>query len=187
MSTPKEKQGFVVNLFGEPCAGKSTVSAMLFAIMKLRGHNVELIQEYAKDLVYEHRLHTLQDQLYLLGKQNHRLVRTVSQVELVINDSPIVLSSLYSPPDYYKGFDSFVMEVFNSYNNVNFFMTRPKSRPYQPSGRTQTASQALEVRDKLLTYMHNHNISYTPLNSDINTAATIYTILCDTNIIAPRE
>ncbi len=187
MNEPKEKQGIVVNLFGEPCAGKSTVSAMLFAIMKLKGHNVELIQEYAKDLVYEQRVHTLKDQLYLLGKQNHRLVRTVSQVELVINDSPIVLSSLYSPPDYYKGFDSFVMEVFNSYDNVNFFMSRPASRPYQPSGRTQSATEALAVRDRLLTYMLDHEISYTPLNSNENTAQSIYNILCAKRIIAPRE
>lgn len=160
---------------------------MLFSIMKLAGHNVELIQEYAKDLVYEQRFATLKDQLYMLGKQNHRLHRTVSQVELVINDSPLVLSSLYSPPNYYKLFDEFVMEVFDSYDNVNFFMSRPASRPYQPSGRTQTMEQALEVRDRLVYYMDSHRIAYIPLDSDHTTAQTIYEILCARNIIAPKE
>ncbi len=181
------KSAVVVNLFGEPCAGKSTVSAMLFSIMKLAGHNVELVQEYAKDLVYEQRFSTLLDQLYMLGKQNHRLHRTVSQVDVVINDSPLVLASLYSPPNYYKLFDEFTMEVFNGYNNINFFMSRPASRPYQPSGRTQTAEQALEVRDNLIRYMQQHQIEYTSFDSDKTTADKIYkALLRDNHINVPQ-
>ena len=43
----------VVNLFCAPCAGKSIGAAYIFAMLKMYGYNVELIQEFAKDKVYE--------------------------------------------------------------------------------------------------------------------------------------
>lgn len=168
------KQAIVVNLFGEPCAGKSTVSAMLFSLLKLKHYNVELVQEYAKDLVYEQRTETLKDQLYLLGKQNHRLQRTVSQVDVVINDSPLVLSSLYSVPDYFPSFNQFVLEVFNSYNNINFFALRPETRPYQQSGRYQDEQGALDVRQRLIHYMEDNHIEYIKIESNESAAERIY-------------
>ena len=38
----------IINLIGEPSAGKSTIAAELFAKMKKAGYNVELVTEYAK-------------------------------------------------------------------------------------------------------------------------------------------
>lgn len=43
----------VINLFGGAGIGKSTFAASLFAHMKQLHLNVELVQEYAKHLVYQ--------------------------------------------------------------------------------------------------------------------------------------
>ena len=43
----------VVNLFAGPGRGKSVMSAEVFALLKKRGINCELIQEYAKSRVWE--------------------------------------------------------------------------------------------------------------------------------------
>jgi len=43
----------VVNLLGSPGVGKSTGAAYIFAMLKFRDLNVELITEFAKDKVYE--------------------------------------------------------------------------------------------------------------------------------------
>ena len=45
----------VINLFGGPGCGKSTTAADLFARMKLRGLSVELVTEYAKDVVWDEK------------------------------------------------------------------------------------------------------------------------------------
>lgn len=45
----------VINLFGGPGIGKSTLAAGLFEHMKIAGFNVELVNEYAKDMVWEQR------------------------------------------------------------------------------------------------------------------------------------
>ena len=65
----------VINLWGEPGAGKSTVAAGLFNLMKLMGEKVELVTEYAKDLTYEKNHVSLQNQLLILATQDNRLRR----------------------------------------------------------------------------------------------------------------
>jgi adenylylsulfate kinase-like enzyme len=41
----------VINLFGGPGTGKSTLAAALFTDLKMKGINAELVTEFAKDLV----------------------------------------------------------------------------------------------------------------------------------------
>lgn len=40
---------YVINLFGQPGAGKSTGAAYIFSQLKLRGINAELVTKFAKD------------------------------------------------------------------------------------------------------------------------------------------
>ena len=64
---------YVINLFGGPSTGKSTLAALLFGTLKSKYDlNCEYVNEYAKDLVYEKRNQILlKDQLYIFAKQNH--------------------------------------------------------------------------------------------------------------------
>ena len=63
----------VVNLFAGPGSGKSTTCAGVFSKLKLAGVNCEMALEYAKDKVWENSLDVLDDQIYVFGKQLHRL------------------------------------------------------------------------------------------------------------------
>ena len=65
----------VVNLFGGPGCGKSTVAALLFGKLKQHGVNCEMALEYAKDKVWEESFKTLEDQIYIFGKQLHKIWR----------------------------------------------------------------------------------------------------------------
>lgn len=49
----EEEKTIVVNLIGSPGTGKSTIASELFAKMKWEGFDVELVSEYAKELVWE--------------------------------------------------------------------------------------------------------------------------------------
>ena len=86
----------VINLAGQPSAGKSTTAAGLFYLMKHAGLNVELIDEYAKQMTWEKRFGTIADQLYILAKQNSKLERLRGQVDYVISDSPLFLGRIYN-------------------------------------------------------------------------------------------
>lgn len=138
----------VLNLFAGPGAGKSTTAARLFTYLKDRGINVELVTEYAKDLTWENREDILQDQLYVLAKQNRRLSRLKGKVDWVVTDSPILLGHHYATPDYFVGtFKPFLLDLWNSYENYNVILNRVK--PYKKVGRTQSEEEAVAIDAKI--------------------------------------
>jgi tRNA uridine 5-carbamoylmethylation protein Kti12 len=86
----------VINLFGGPCTGKSTVASGLFWRMKMQGRNVALVQEYAQEAIWEQRQNLLDDQIYIFAKQQRRLNRLQGHgLDWVITDSPLPLSVVY--------------------------------------------------------------------------------------------
>ena len=133
----------VINLAGQPSAGKSTTAAGLFYLMKHAGLNVELIDEYAKQMTWEKRFGTLADQLYILAKQNRKLERLRGQVDYVISDSPLFLGRIYNQSNKLPSLNSFIMEVFNSYDNLNFIIQPHK--PYRTVGRNQTEGLLIQL------------------------------------------
>jgi tRNA uridine 5-carbamoylmethylation protein Kti12 len=132
----------VINLFAGPGAGKSTTAAGLFFHLKSQNIKCELVTEYAKDMTYEKRHNILTDQLYILAKQNRRLSRLVGTVDYIITDSPLIIGLAYVPDNYFPSFSNLVSEIFNSYDNCNYFIKRNK--PYQKYGRNQTEEEAKE-------------------------------------------
>lgn len=133
----------VVNLFGGPGTGKSTAMADVFAKLKRAGYNVEQAPEWVKKVVWERRTKPLENQVYILGKQYFEIRRLLDEVDVIITDSPIILSLLYKTPDLTANFDGLVMDLFNSFNNLNFFLQRKKA--YNPKGRLQTEDEAKEI------------------------------------------
>lgn len=133
----------VINCFGGPGQGKSTIAADLFACLKKMGLNVELVREYVKDKVWENSMDILQDQVYILGKQSHKQYILKDKVDVIITDSPI-LQQLYYAEHLSDTFKALVREIFNQYDNINLLIERGKFN-YNPSGRTQTEEEAAEV------------------------------------------
>lgn len=133
----------VLNFFAGPGTGKSTTAADVFAGMKWRNINAELIGEYAKEITWEGRKAILDDQLYMTAKQNRKLVRLQDQVDWIISDSPLILALAYVKPEYHKSFAPLVKELYDSYDNVNILLERVK--PYHATGRNQTEAQAREL------------------------------------------
>ena len=74
----------VINFFGEPGSGKSTASAGLFYLLKQRKYNVELVTEFAKDLVYDEHTKALSCQNFVFANQEYRLSRLKNKVDIVI-------------------------------------------------------------------------------------------------------
>lgn len=159
----------VVNLFGGPGCGKSTLAADIFAKLKWENINAELVTEFAKDLVWEERFNILTNQIYVLGKQMQRIDRLIGKVDVIITDSPILLSNIYNK-NFSNDFNKLVFEIFAKYNNLNYYIQRIK--PFHAKGRMQTESQAMEI-DIAIKYMlmsnkiQYNNIKGEPLSANI--------------------
>lgn len=153
------KKPIVVNLFAGPGAGKSTAAAYIFSQLKMKGINCELITEFAKDKTWEKNYSALRCQEYVFGKQSYKMDRCRDQVDVIITDSPLPLGIFYNQnPVLGRHYESLVMDVFNTYDNLNFFINRKK--PYNPVGRNQTEEEAKEIDDRIKIFCQKHDISY---------------------------
>jgi hypothetical protein len=161
----------VINLFAGPGAGKSTTAAGLFFELKTRNIKCELVTEYAKDMTYEKRFNTLQDQLYILAKQNQRIKRLQGVVDYIVTDSPLIIGLAYTPKDYFLTFKPFVLDLFNSYNNENVFLMRTKK--YQSYGRNQTEAEAKEKDEDILNLLAYIRKSHIMVQGDKDAPTTI--------------
>ena len=150
----------VVNLFGCPGSGKSTGAAYIFSKLKLAGVNAELVTEFAKDKVWEDTKAVFENQAYIFGKQSFRISRCEGKVDVIVTDSPLPLSIFYNKNTHIYGtsFNKFVMDVFNHYNNYNFFIHRVK--PYNPKGRFQSEEESNALKKPMMDFLTRYNIHY---------------------------
>ena len=147
----------VVNLFAGPGTGKSTTAAGIFCELKNRGICAELALEYAKDKVWEDSLRTLENQIYVFGKQHHRIWRLLGKVPVIITDSPLLLS-LYYGNEESNTFHHLVLEQHRKLWCFNVFLLREKE--YEQAGRLQTEAQAKVIDNLLRQMLHLNDVPY---------------------------
>ena len=163
----------VVNLFGAPGSGKSTGAAYLFSKLKMAGINAELITEFAKDKVYEESKEIFKNQTYILGKQSFRQSRVKDKVDILVTDSPLLLSAYYNEDkNISEELNALTYKIFDSYDNYNYFINRVK--PYNPSGRFQTKEESKEIVGKMKEFLMDFNIKFEEFNGDTNGYDLIY-------------
>ena len=164
----------VINLIGGPGTGKSTIAAGLFHELKKQGVNCELALEFAKDKVYEESFKTMDDQIYVFAKQYHKQWRLKGKVDVIITDSPLLIS-LHYMKEKSKYFNDLVIEQYNKFDNMLYFLHREGN--YQTEGRMQTEDEAklidLSIKHILITTAKD--IKYKTLKRE----TAISTILSD--------
>lgn len=160
----------VVNMVAGPGSGKSTTAAGVFYNLKRAGVNAELVTEYAKDVVWEKSTNKLGNQVYILGKQHHRLWRLKDQVDVIVTDSPLLLS-LYYGGEKSLPFRDLVLELFGSFDNDVYFIERAKK--YNPAGRNQTEDEARKIDSALKAVLDKYAIRYAEVIGDEHAATTI--------------
>jgi hypothetical protein len=151
----------VVNLFAGPGTGKSTTAAGVFSRLKEAGVSAELVHEFAKDLVWEERHMALGFQPYIFGKQSYHIHRLLGQVDVIVTDAPVILSShIYGEGDGYADgpFKEFAMQTFKKWRTYNMILVRNvKEHPFVGKGRLQDQQEAEEI-DRRITRMLGDNV-----------------------------
>ena len=157
----------VINLFGGPGCGKSTLAAGVFYHLKRQGVNCEFVHEFAKGLAWEQRMGALQDQLYILGNQVRLMNRCMDDVDVIVTDTSILYGVVYSrqhPTDYQDDFEQVVIAAFNSMNNMNIWVNR--AYPYDPIGRYQDEDGAHELDRDIHALLLTQNIPFMTVNGN---------------------
>lgn len=166
----------VVNMVAGPGTGKSTTAAATFAKLKWAGVNCELVTEYAKDLVWGRTTETLGNQIYIFGKQYHRLWRLLDQVDVIVTDCPLFLSMYYGEKESHT-FRELVIETFSRMDNLTFFLERVKA--FNPAGRVQSEEKAREIDATLNDLLDQYDIDYWTFKADDAAPALIARVVLD--------
>lgn len=155
----------VVNVFGAPGSGKSTLRSGLFYRMKMEGLSVEDVTEFAKDCVWEQQNLIFQDQIYLFAQQNRKQERLRHSVDWAVTDSPLLLSCIYAnTSSYYDQFNPLVINVWDSYDNINILVNR--THPFEQQGRVHSESQSVDINNQLKHLLMELNVDFIYVNSD---------------------
>lgn len=153
-----------INLYGGPGIGKSTVAFLLSAELKLKEQRVELVTEYAKELVYlgidlTKSNQNLQDQIML--EQLKRELVFQDQVDFMVCDSPLLLNA------FYNGSEN-ALKMSRTYlrdNDYHFFLTRTQEH-FETEGRSHNEEQSIKIDKKMEQFFKDHKIKYIKIDGN---------------------
>jgi hypothetical protein len=148
----------IINLFGGPNSGKSTIASGLFYNLKIRDINSELISEYAKIKVWEDNKKTLKNQIYLFAKQHFAINNVLNLVDFIIMDSPLLLNPIYDN-NKCETFERLCLIEHNKLNNINFFINRD-NKTFETSGRIHSLEESLKIDDKIKLNLKNWDVNF---------------------------
>jgi nicotinamide riboside kinase len=157
----------VVNFFGGPSGGKSKLASGLIYKLKDMGINCDLITEYPKDLSWEENFRALEYQPRVFGEQSYWQEQRRGKCDVIVTDSPLLLSLIYNAEKTTETFKAFVFETFLSWNNINFYIERGDAE-FEESGRVHGKEQSKELDRKILNMLYATNQSFAIVNRKTN-------------------
>lgn len=135
----------------------------------MRSYNVELVTEFAKDKIWDDQLNAMNNQAYIFGEQYQRLFRLEKKVDIVITDSPLPFSIIFNNNSALrKNFEKAVLDVYNSYNNIDFFIHNI-TKNFTQTGRRENKEESLIVEQKMKKLLKENKIIFESYgNNELN-------------------
>lgn len=161
------KQTTIINLFGGPGSGKSTIAAGLLYYGKLLGKNIELAAEYAKELAYSGVTPGSDLQITIFTEQKRREINLLGKVDYIVSDCPVMLSGVYEKKvgnlSEYGQISKIIQQyerekIESNYRSINIFINRPLT--YETVGTYQNLEEAKELDKLIMEYLYDHKFTY---------------------------
>ena len=146
----------LINLFGGPGIGKSSIAAGLFYKMKKKHISCNNPYEFPKVLAWDKNNEAIKDQLYVIANQHRGIAQSYGKVDYIIVDSPILFSTVYHgyytkdyPVEFYgESFHKLIVDIHKKYDNVNILLERTMNEINEEE-RFQNIEESLEL-DRLI-------------------------------------
>lgn len=156
----------VINLFGGPGCGKSTLAAEIFSTLKKNGVSIEFIPEFIKSVAYQQDKTILtnpEHQQYITFNQKHLEDVLLGKVKYLITDSPFLLGAVYYNHEnskILKLYKNYLSCIFKERNTLNFFIKRDKLIKFNTSGRHLQEKEAIEIDNKIFDILTDSEIPF---------------------------
>lgn len=157
----------IVNFFGGPHVGKTTICAKTYSLLNsLTKLRTEMALEYAKDQVWNNNIKSLDNQAHVFGEQLKRVLRLMNKIDIIVTDAPLLNSITYCKGND-TSFEPLIVEVFNSMQNMNFFIKRTgEKESYDTIGRYHNYDEAVNLDSKIMGILQTHKIDFQIINRD---------------------
>ena len=175
----------IINLFGGPGIGKSSIASGLTYKLKKKHINCDNPYEFPKLLAWDENHSAIRDQLFVLANQHRGIVKSYGKVDYIILDSPIVLSLIYKskymsdqyPSTLYgDNFDKLVLDIHNQYENVNILLSRGKGK-HNNLERYQNVEESKELDITIEEKLKEHNLPYHKIKVNNSTVKNILKLI----------
>jgi hypothetical protein len=155
------KSTLVVNLYAGPGAGKTTCAWLVAGELKKLGVVTEYVPEYAKELVWDDRTDLLdgsyKNQTAVLAEQNRRIERLRGKVDVIVTDSPLLMSSMYAKENV-EQFEQLDFSMYNRCDNFNLFIIRGNG--FEQEGRIHSLQESKEIDEEIKGFLDEHGVYY---------------------------
>ena len=175
----------IINLFGGPGIGKSSIAAGLTYKLKKRHITCDNPYEFPKLLAWDENHSAIRDQLFVLANQHRGIVKSYGKVDYIILDSPILLSLTYK--NVYKSneypailygdaFDKMVLDIYNQYDNINILLKRSQGK-HNNNERYQNLEESIALDNVIENSLIDNNLPYHVINVNGNTVKNILKLI----------
>lgn len=155
----------IINLFGGPGVGKTTLAAAIFHALKVLDLNTEIVSEFPKDMIVEQNAQSLENQFYITANQGYRIWCAAKIYDYVIVDSPILLGAIYNKnKNIAPEFNAFLLKYHYEFDNVNIFLERGKKLLFGMSGRIHSIEEAIIKDKEIKNFLDTNKIEYFTIN-----------------------
>lgn len=186
-----------IGLIGAPGCGKSTLAAYVFAMLKDRGIDGELINEYIREHVNRHkRVPSITFQSIIYERQLEKEKIVPPQLDFFITDSPHILSYIfaslyidYNDPDQVELLgDLYLKFLRQSKDAYDLIYVLEHNHPPKDDGvRYQTAEEMNLLKNSIPVFLDMHKVKYTVLDSGLNTVQRAERIITDVQQLLNTE
>jgi len=174
----------VVNFVSGAGAGKSLMSAMTFAELKMRHIKAEYVQEYAKTLVWQKRFDELDNQ-YQVSMEQYRMIKSVDgAVDYIVCDSGLIIGVFYNR--YHKTnvcdvqkTEQMLLNKMTEFDNIYIFLERNPEFPFEQEGRMQDEQEAKLIDKQFKNLLEELKLPYKSFLSSRESIPKILDYICN--------
>jgi nicotinamide riboside kinase len=177
LGNKKDERTLIVNIYGGPGSGKSIMCANVFSELKWKHITAEMALEYVKEEVWEENYSAIYNQLFILGNQHQRIHRLLDKVDVILIDSPLLLSIHYDRTKN-ENFKKYVLDIYNSYRNINIFIDR-NDVEFETKGRYHDLEQSKEIDFELKKLLNENNFDFHGFKMDKDSIQKIVNLILD--------
>jgi nicotinamide riboside kinase len=174
----------LINLFGGPGIGKSSIAAGLTYKLKKKHISCNNPYEFPKKLAWDHNIPAIKDQLYVFANQHRGIAECYGKVDYIIIDSPVLFSTIYHtyytkgyPAEFYgQPFHDLVVDLHKRYDNLNILLERTDGA-HNEDERFQDYEESIAIDKLCKEILDKHDIPYHTIKVGKHTVKEILKLL----------